>query len=530
MLQLKLGGQSAPAATFAERFDAAPKPQESMGSDLAKSVGSGLEQGTATALGLPGDLASLAHSVAPQGVIDAVKAIPGAKFVYNHLPGSQAVLDSASDPLVDPNYQPQTAPGRYSQTLARNAGPGLVSGMGAPSVVLGSLAEQGVTDATGSKLAGAGANLATSIAAPLALARMTRQAMMPLHDAAQVKAAANAGYATPLIRDTAVTPQAAQAVAGDMDAALNAARSRFSPEAAPKVTQAIEGLGDRSAASGVGPPAPVSVEDLHLLRKRLGTIGRETQDFKPTEQAVAAGTAKRVLDNYLDSIPSRDVTRGNPIDAVDALRTANGNWRASSNAKDVGDLIGNAIESNASKNSAMNLGNTLRQTFLPLLKNDAAKLRAKGYGDDVIGAVRQVTQGDFTTNALRRASNMLGGGGGIASTLIGHGIASGAGGAAGYSEGGLPGMIAGTVLGAAPGQLLRVAANRRTLAAAQRVQERLLARAPVNAGIVGRNSAARLANAAAYSQAVGSNGIPNALLQATKVKRIYVGPNRSDDN
>src|ERR1700738_4988338 len=101
ILQQHLGGATPAAA-----------PQESLGSDLAKSVGSGLEHGTATALGLPGDVASLAHSVAPQGVIDAVKAVPGAKWLYNHLPGSQAVLDSASDPLVDPNYQPQTATGR----------------------------------------------------------------------------------------------------------------------------------------------------------------------------------------------------------------------------------------------------------------------------------------------------------------------------------------------------------------------------------------------------------------------------------
>jgi hypothetical protein len=337
--------------------------------------------------------------------------------------------------------------------------------------------------------------------------------MLPLHDAAQVKAAANAGYADPLLRDTTVTPQAAQNVATSMESALNNARSRFAPEDSPKVAAAIEGLGDRAAASGVGPPAPVSIEDLHLLRRRLGKIGKETQDFKPTEQAVAAGTAKRVLDRYLDTIPSTDIAKGNPIDSVDALRTANRNYAASSSANKVGDLIGNAIESNASTHSAMNLGNKLRQTFLPLLKNDAAKLRAMGHGDDVIDSVRQVTQGDFATNALRRASNMLGGGGGIASTLIGHGIASGAGGAAGYSEGGLPGMVAGTVLGAAPGQLLRVAANSRTLAAARRVQDQLLARAPVNAGIVARNNTARAANTAAYSRAVGRNAIPNVLLQ-----------------
>jgi hypothetical protein len=440
-----------------------------------------------------------------------VKAVPGAKFLYDHLPGRQAILDSASDPLVDPNYQPQSAAGRYSQAIAKNAGPGLATGMGLPATLTGAVAGQAAYDATGSHLAEAGGNLAGSILAPVALARYGRQAMMPLHDAQQVKAAANAAYADPLIRDTTVTPQAAQAVAGDMSAALANARSRFAPAQAPEVHAAIDRLANPGPA--VGPPAPVSIEDLHSFRKTLGTIGKETQDFKPTEQAVAAGTAKRVLDRYLDNIPSRDVAQGNPIDAVDALRGANRNWAAQSSAKKVGDLIGNAIESNASTHSAMNLGNKLRQTFLPLLKNDAAKLRAMGHGDDVIDSVRQVTQGDFATNTLRRASNMLGGGGGIASTIIGHGLSSGAGGAAGYHEGGLPGMVAGTVLGAAPGQLLRVAANSRTLNAARRVQDQLLARAPVNAGIVARNNATRAANSAAYSQAIGRSAIPNVLLQ-----------------
>jgi hypothetical protein len=406
--------------------------------------------------------------------------------------------------MVDPNYEPQSAAGRYSQAITKNAAPGLVTGMGVVPTLTGAVAGQAAYDATGSHLAEAGGNLAGSIAAPLALARLSRQAMMPLHGAAQVKAAANAGYADPLLRNTTLAPQATQNVASDMSAALANARSRFAPAQAPAVHDAIDSLANTAA--------PLSIEDLHSFRKTLGTIGKQTQDFKPTEQAVAAGTAKRVLDRYLDNIPSRDVVSGNPIDAVQSLRDANANWAAQSNAKKVGDLIDNATVRNDGTNSAMNLGNKIRQHFQPLLLNDAAKLRGMGYGQDVIDAVSSVNRGDALTNTLRHASNMLGGGGGIAGTIIGHGISSGVGGTAGYQEGGVPGMIAGTVLGAAPGQLLRVAANRRTLAAARRVQEELISRAPANAGIVARNNTARAANTAAYSRAVGGS-IPNVLLQ-----------------
>lgn len=510
MLQLKLGGTPAPAA-----------PQESLGSDLGKSVASGLEQGTATVLGLPGDVASLAHAVAPQSVIDKVKSIPGAKYIYNHLPGSQAVLASG-DPLVDPNYEPQSAAGRYTQAIAKNAGPGLASGMGVPAVLAGSVAGQAAYDATGSHLAEAGGNLAASIAAPMALARYgarlglsSRQAAMPLHDAAQVKAISNGQYAEPLIRDTTISPQAAQNVAGDMSAALASARSRFAPAQAPEVHAAIDRLAN-PVGPAVGPPAPVSVEDLHGFRKTLGDIGKQTQDFKPTEQAVAAGTAKRVLDRYLDNIPSSDVVRGNPIDAVQALRDANANWRYANSAEKIGNIIQKATDKAGSQASGLNYGNIQRQGLLPLLDNNAAKLRQLGFGaPDDIDAVRTAVQGDLSTNALRKASNMLGGGGGIAST----GIGALAGGGEGYREHGWLGGLAGTLAGAATGQGLRMWANARTRRAVQEIQDQLLSRAPANAGIVARNNAARAANSQMYSNVVGQNAIPNVLLQAIMLNR-----------
>jgi hypothetical protein len=458
-------------------------------------------------------------------VVDTVKSIPGAKFVYDHIPGSEALKstipsDFSANYNKDAEYDPQTTAGRYTKAVATQA-PMLATGMGPAGVLGGAVAGQAAYDATGSHLAEAGGNLLGSVAAPLALARISRQAMMPLHDAGQLKAAADAQYADPLIRDTTVTPQAAQAVAGDMSAALASARSRFAPAQAPAVHDAIERLANPGPA--MGPPAPVSIEDLHSFRKTLGTIGKQTQDFKPTEQAVAAGTAKRVLDRYLDNIPSTDVARGNPIDAVQSLRDANANWRYANSAENLGRIIQKATDKAGSQASGLNYGNLQRQGLLPLLDNDAAKLRQMGLGSpDEIDAVRTAVQGDIGTNTLRKASNMMGGGGGIAST----GVGALAGGGEGYREHGWLGGVAGTLAGAAAGQTLRMLANARTRRAAQALQDALLAKAPANAGIVARNNTAQAANAAAYSDAVGRNAIPNALLQATKLKRIYVGPNR----
>ena len=337
--------QSAPALPAGFTID-----HPSMWEDVAKSAASGLEKGTAAAIGLPGDLATLAHSIAPQAVIDRVKAIPGAQTLYSHLPTSQAVLDSASDPLVDPNYAPQSTAGRYTQAIAKNAGPGLATGMGAAGTLGGAVAGQLAYDTTGSHTAEGLANLGVGIAAPLAMARLARRSTMPLLNADQLHDLGDAGYKNPIIRDTALAPQATGRLAGDMQDALNNSRSQFSPARAPRTTADIGRLAERAAPTSPQltpqqqlqmqmnwqtpppptPAAPVTIEELHNFRKDLRDTAKEVgNNFKPTEEAAAAIKAQRVLNQYLENIPARDVVSGNPDAAVQALNDAGRNWRLS---------------------------------------------------------------------------------------------------------------------------------------------------------------------------------------------------------
>lgn len=488
----------------------------SMWKDVAKSAASGLENGTADALGLPGNLATLAHAVAPQAVTDAIKRVPGAQWLYNHLPTSQAVLNSG-DPLVDPNYQPDSAAGRYTKAISEAAGPGLATGMGVLPTLGSAVGGQAASDLTGGNpYAAFGGSVLGGFAGPMALARLATGGRQALQDAAAIKAAANANYADPALKAARLRPQAVQDLAFDMRDQLANASTPFMPAQAQRVHSAIDAL-DQAAnpVNGAGAPRPVTIADLHSFRKTLGKIGNETQDFKPTEQAVAAQTAKKVLDQYLDNVPTHDVVAGDPTAAVNALRDANGNWRAQASANKVGDLIGNAINQNDTTHSAMNLGNILRQKMRPLLDNNAAKLKAMGYGLPEINAVRQVTKGDLTTNLLRRASNMLGGGGGIGSAIVGHAIGGAAGGTAGYEEGGLPGMLIGSALGAVPGQVLRVMANARTLNAAKAVQQGMLKYAPANEAINKVNNAVQAGRLMVYRQG-GRNAVLQADLQAKK--------------
>jgi hypothetical protein len=541
MLQKQLGGQPAPASPQADA--APPETQSTLGSiargaagvipggaaiaagvplaaqavmhpiDSIKSIDAGIGKGLTLLGGMPSDLASLAHSVAPQSVIDKVKAVPGAQFLYNHLPGSEALkaiipTDFSANYNKDAEYEPKDAAGRYTKAIATQL-PMLATGMGLPAALGGAVAGQVAYDATGSHTAEAVGNFAGNIAAPLAMARNAAR-IQPLRSIKEVKNIADARYAEPAIKQTYLTAQAAKNVARDMRAELANAGSPFLPAQAPRVHAAIDAL---EATGNAG--KPVTFADLHGLRKSLGEIGQETHDFKATEQALAAGNVKRVLGNYLDNVPNRDVIAGDPAKAAAAIKEAGRDWHAASSAQRIDNAISNATEQNASTGSAMNLGNVLRQKFRPFLMNDNAKLKSMGFGNDpeVVEGIRNVTRGDFATNALRHASNMLGGGGGIGSALIGASI----GGGEGYREHGVLGGLAGSFIGALPGQGLRLLANSRTRKAAQAVQDALLAKAPANAGIVAANRAARAANKAAVQNALTRNGIPAAALLLSRL-------------
>jgi hypothetical protein len=121
-----------------------------------------------------------------------------------------------------------------------------------------------------------------------------------------------------------------------------------------------------------------------------------------------------------------------------------------------------------------------------------------------MGLLNKLNEGDFATNTMRRASNYMGGGGGIAN----HAAAA------------LFGQARALLLCPRSYQTLHCVWRRTLyLGTVKKVQDALLQRAPVNAAIAASNNAAKLANKHMYSNAAGQNGIPNALLQAIMLNK-----------
>lgn len=120
-------------------FDAAPSV--GMGEDLAKSAGSGLANAAIGTIGMAGDVRDLASrgvdalgsklGFDPSTIKNAASAasyvLPGGRLVAG-APNSQDVASTVSDPIVSPDYQPQTALGRYTKTGAEFLPAAMVGG------------------------------------------------------------------------------------------------------------------------------------------------------------------------------------------------------------------------------------------------------------------------------------------------------------------------------------------------------------------------------------------------------------------
>lgn len=156
--------KKAPTANFWEHDAVAEKP--SMGEDVAKSAASGLANATASTLGIMGDARSIASGatdwaanklgIDPEKVQSFKKAAatvanvtPGTALLAN-APTSRDIIDAAPDPLVSPDYKPQTVAGGYAKTGAEflpgallGGGEGLLARLGKQVLAPAVLSETG---------------------------------------------------------------------------------------------------------------------------------------------------------------------------------------------------------------------------------------------------------------------------------------------------------------------------------------------------------------------------------------------------
>lgn len=447
--------------------------QPSMGEDAAKSLGAGLANATAGTLGMGGDIRELANKgldiagskfgFDPSGVRSAVSAaanvIPGLGLLKN-APTSQDVKATATNPIVSPDYEPQTGlggvlktgaeflPGMIDPELAGPAAFKAAAKLFASRVAAPALASEGAGALTKgteaepyARVAGAlvgGAGAAKTINA-MSEARALKAATPALAD---VKSEATNAYdaltarnvATPLHQSTLDN------LADDITKTLN--NKGIRPSTAQSIHSAIDEIRTPATAGAA------DVADLVAARQSVkGLLG------SPDANKAGAFVALGKIENAIEQ---------NSPGTMAKIREADKNYAAAKATEALDKRMARAELRAAGEHSGMNVGNKIRQQVTNyLLSNEAKYLSPETKAD-----LEKIVRGTAGQNLVRHVANLLGGGGGLGML---------AGGTAGYEAGGLPGAFA----GAAAGRAAKMFNNRAVLKQAERAAEAIRRRSPL---------------------------------------------------
>lgn len=295
------------------------------------------------------------------------------------------------------------------------------------------------------------------------VAKSMRRANVEPPSAAQLREAADTGYETARNMDVAYSSQSVADMARRVQSDLEA--QGVIDELAPKSFATLKRLQN--------PPedSVATISGVDAARRVFGNIGQEFAN--PTDQ-LAAGSAKRAVDDFLGGPPAGSVLPESAQAAEEAARTivdARGNYAASRRSGALAGIEESADLRAAAANSGQNSGNALRQRIASLILNPKA---SAGFTDRETALLEKIVKGSRTANATRYVGNLLGGGGGMGAAVTG-GIA----GTAAAMGTGNPAMAAAGLVAPVMGAASKKVSNRLTAKALEKVDAETRRRSPL---------------------------------------------------
>jgi len=197
-----------------------------------------------------------------------------------------------------------------------------------------------------------------------------------------IKAAATAGYNMLRKSDTRLSPEGAQQLSVDIQAALH--EGDFREYLEPKTFRALSEL-----ASG----QHTDVGAVDTVRRLLLRAGRD-----PNERA-AAGKAVQAIDDFLINVPEHFIVSGNPAADAEILRHAQRNWALHKQLETVEEASTKAQRRAAASGSGANRINTSRQEIRKILDSDK---KSRGLSEDVKDKMEEIVLGTWMTNRARQ--------------------------------------------------------------------------------------------------------------------------------
>jgi hypothetical protein len=255
--------------------------------------------------------------------------------------------------------------------------------------------------------------------------------------------------------------------------------SAIHPVSAPNTFKILAEVGNAP------PNAIFTAANLQTLREQLGTIA---QNFNPNaaKDQFAASRAIKRLDEFLPSVAQKDILAGSPAATQQLFERGRGNYAAAQRSNDITGVLDRAntgildrsLARAQSAHSGRNIDNTIRSKITSVLEKPK---EVAGYTDPELAALTGAMEGGSVRNQARTVGNLLGGGGGIGSTLLAATGAIPAGIAGGMTGSGTAAAL-GALAGATPaivGAGSRSVANALAKRDIKRVDELLRKRSPM---------------------------------------------------
>ncbi|MGN7962189.1 hypothetical protein [Brucella sp. 22210] len=472
--------------------------------DAFSSFAAGVGRGAADLAGLPGTVSDLLNAggewamsqfglptrsqvMQQQGIESTGNPLSGENFRE----GLSAITGGATD------YQPQTTVGEYARTVGEFVPGAMVAGANLPNVLRFGVAPAVASETAGQATEGTPlepyARIAGALLGGAAASRIGNTSVPKVPTAAEIKQSANYGQLNDAMRNTQLTGGAYRQVVGDIwkeaqDFGLTTdLKSRFGG--------ALNDFLKRADQSG-----GASLYDLELLRRSLRNSAGNTLD--KASQALAGRLVDK-LDDVVDALsPSQLSNAGRSAqDVVASLKDARQAYRTG--------LKGQMIEDAMTKaqSAASGVENGLRTEFRKLVNSPRL---ARNFTNAEREAIRNVAEGNFTTNTLRWLGSF-----GVPVDQGRNFLGSLSGGGVGATVGGLLGGPVGATVGGfalpAAGTAAKIGSTRSTQNLAN-IAEALVKSGPQGQGAFSAATAAR-------SEA-GRQAILRALLQGQSAGQI----------
>lgn len=391
-----------------------------LGEDLAKSAGAGLANAAAETIGALGDARSLASAatdyagdklgISPDKVqafknlaSKAALATPVTSLLAN-APTSRDVINAAPDPIVSPDYKPQTALGGYVKTGAEFL-PGMLAGgpEGLGQRFLTNVAAPAVASETAGKLtegtaaepyARLGGALVGGAGASAAAQKLTTARSTAIPTGEELLKTGGAQFDAVKASDAIIKPAIVEQMAKDIKTELLNDGKHPTIGNQSGVFSALdrmEELGKR--------PGGVTTKDMEVIRKNLTTAKMDADGG--TREA-----ARQAVDSFMSrysALAQNDLLHGQNPSPM--LKEAIANWAAGKRSNAVTGKVDLAELNAGTAGSGANIDNNMRQAIKQLARpqnNTNIPIAKKlGFNDQEISAIKQAATGTAVGNTAR---------------------------------------------------------------------------------------------------------------------------------